>query len=79
MFSGVIGRTGAWPARSLAREGATLAVTHGAVVRAAMVTALGAPLPPPSGIDVAPLSLARLSGREGRWNLVAFGPLPALS
>jgi broad specificity phosphatase PhoE len=78
-FSAVIGRTGAWLARSLAREGSTLAVTHGAVVRAAIVTALGAPPSAAFRIDVAPLSLARLSGREGRWNLVALGPLRALS
>ena len=78
-FAALIERTGAWLAQSLARESATLAVTHASVVRAAIVNALGAG---PSGfwrIDVAPLSLARLSGREGRWNLVALGPLADLS
>ena len=75
MFAELIGRTGAWLAQSLAREGATLAVTHAAIVRAAIVVALGAGPDAFWRIDVAPLSLARFSGREGRWNLVALRPL----
>ena len=78
-FAELIGRTGAWLGQALAREGATLAVTHASVIRAAIVTALGAGAPAFFRIDVAPLSLARLSGRDGRWNLVALGPLAALS
>jgi broad specificity phosphatase PhoE len=77
-FAAVIERTGAWLAQSLAREGATLAVTHASVVRAAIVNALGAGSSAFWRVDVAPLSLARLSGCEGRWNLVALGPLGAL-
>jgi broad specificity phosphatase PhoE len=75
----LIERIGAWLAQSLAREGATLAVTHASVVRAAMVNALGAGSSAFARIDVAPLSLARLSGHAGRWNVVALGPLGALS
>ena len=78
-FAAVIERTGAWLAQSLAREGATLAVTHASVVRAAIVNALGAGSSAFWRVDVAPLSLARLSGRDGRWNVVALGPLEALS
>lgn len=78
-LAALIERTQAWLAQSLAREGATLAVTHASVVRAAIVTALGADASAFWRIDVAPLSLARLSGREGRWNLVALGPLGDLS
>jgi broad specificity phosphatase PhoE len=77
-FADLIERIGAWLTQSLAREGATLAVTHAPVVRAAIVNALGAS---PCGfwrVDVAPLSLARLSGHAGRWNLVALGPLGGL-
>ena len=77
-FASLIGRTAAWLAQALTRNGATLAVTHASVVRAAMAGALGAPSVF-FRIDVAPLSLVRLSGREGRWNLVAFGPLAALA
>jgi broad specificity phosphatase PhoE len=62
----------------MAREGATLAITHAAIVRAAIVHALGADSSAFARIDVAPLSLARLSGHAGRWNLVALGPAGAL-
>jgi broad specificity phosphatase PhoE len=78
-LAALIERVCAWLALSLARDGATLAVTHAAVVRAAIVSALGASSSAFWRIDVAPLSLARLSGREGRWNLVALGPLDAQS
>jgi broad specificity phosphatase PhoE len=78
-LAALIERTGAWLAQSLARESATLAVTHASVVRAAIVSALGAGSSAFYRIDVAPLSLARLSGREGRWNFVALGALGALS
>jgi broad specificity phosphatase PhoE len=75
----LIERVGAWLAQSLTREGATLAVTHAPVVRAAIVNALGAGPSAFWRVDVAPLSLARLSGHGQRWNLVALGPLGALS
>jgi broad specificity phosphatase PhoE len=71
----LIERVGAWLAQSLARESATLAVTHASVVRAAIVHVLGASSSAFARIDVAPLSLARLTGHAGRWNLVALGPL----
>jgi hypothetical protein len=42
------------------------------------VNAIGAGSPAFARIDVAPLSLARLSGHAGRWNLVALEPLRGL-
>jgi broad specificity phosphatase PhoE len=78
-FAALIQRIQVWLGQSLARESATLAVTHASVVRAAIVNALGASSSAFFRIDVAPLSLARFSGREGRWNLQALGPLGALS
>lgn len=66
-------RTRAWLSACLPRDGAVLAITHAAVVRAAVVCALGAPASAFWRIDVAPLSLARMSGRAGRWNLQALG------
>jgi broad specificity phosphatase PhoE len=75
----LIERIGVWLAQSLGRESATLAVTHASVVRAAIVNALGAGSSAFYRIDVAPLSLVRLSGHAGRWNVVALGPLGALS
>jgi broad specificity phosphatase PhoE len=78
-FAALIERVGAWLTQSLAHESATLAVTHAMVVRAAIVNALGAGSSAFARIDVAPLSLARLSGHGQRWNLVALGPLGGLS
>jgi broad specificity phosphatase PhoE len=71
----LIERVGAWLAQSLAQDGATLAVTHASVIRAAIVNALGASPSSFARIDVPPLSLARLSGHGRRWNLTALGPL----
>ena len=62
-LTALIERVGAWLGESLSRDGATLAVAHGSVVRAAIVNALGAGSSVFWRIDVAPLSLARLSGR----------------
>jgi broad specificity phosphatase PhoE len=73
--SDVIERAGAWLARSLTQDGAALAVTHSSFVRAAIVSALGVDASAFWRIEAAPLTLARLSGRERRWNLVALSPL----
>ena len=75
----LIKRAGVWLVESSARDGATLAVTHASVVRAAIVSALGAGPSAFWRIDVAPATLARLSGREGRWNLVSLRALGARS
>jgi broad specificity phosphatase PhoE len=71
----LIERASAWLDRSLVRGGATLAVTHASVVRAAIVTALGAPPSTFWRIDVPPLWRARLTGADGRWNLAALEAL----
>jgi broad specificity phosphatase PhoE len=76
-LAALIDRIGVWLAQSLARDGVTLAVTHAAVVRAAIVNVLGAGSRSFWRIDIAPLSLARLSGREGRWNLVSLAGIGA--
>jgi broad specificity phosphatase PhoE len=78
-LTALIERVGAWLTQALARESATLAITHASVVRAAIVHALGAGSSAFARIDVAPLTLARLSGHAGRWNLVALGPLGGLT
>lgn len=77
-LAALVERTSAWLSACLARKGAVLAITHAAVVRAAVVAALAAPASAFWRIDVAPFSLARLSGHAGRWNLVALGPWDAL-
>lgn len=82
----LVERIGAWleahrespsPAASpaSAREGRLLAVVEPAVVRAALVHALGLPAPAFWRLDVAPLTATELSGRAGRWNLRCGYPL----
>ena len=72
-LNALIARVGVFLAEASMAKGATLAVTHASVVRAAIVCALGAGASAFWRIDVAPLSVAELSGREGRWNVVALG------
>ena len=55
-------------ARSTARA---VAITHGGVVKAAVVHALGAPLDAFWRIDVAPLSITELHAHDGRWTVDA--------
>ncbi len=50
-------------------EGRMLAITHGGVVKAALVHALGAPLEAFWRIDVAPLALTELHAHDGRWTV----------
>ena len=49
--------------------GTLLAVTHTAVIRAAIAVAIGAPFASFWRIDVAPLGRATLHGEDGRWRL----------
>ncbi|MBA6440287.1 histidine phosphatase family protein [Streptomyces sp. GMR22] len=58
-----------------ARAARLLAVVEPAVVRAALVHALGLPAPTFWRLDVAPLTATELSGRAGRWNLRCGHPL----
>jgi broad specificity phosphatase PhoE len=51
----------------------SIVVTHASIVRAAIVHALDAPAKSFWRIDIAPLSVTRLSGKDGRWNLVSAG------
>ncbi|MFJ2648534.1 histidine phosphatase family protein [Streptomyces sp. NPDC087420] len=71
-------RVGEWldalpdaPAEDPDRRGRVLAVAEPDVIRAATAHALGAPPEAFWRIDVRPLSAVELSGRCGRWNLLA--------
>ncbi|WP_351222400.1 histidine phosphatase family protein [Streptomyces sp. NPDC002133] len=68
------GRVGDWLDALPEHAGRVLAVTEPAVVRAAVVHALGAPAGAFWRVDVPPLSLVTLTGRSGRWNLRLSGP-----
>ena len=65
----LLARVGAWLDEQSERGGRTIAITHGGVVRAAVVHALGAPAPAVWRIDVAPLALTELHARDGRWTV----------
>ncbi len=62
-------RVGGWLDQQTHHHGRLTAVTHAAVIRAALVHALGAPPEAFWRLDVAPLARATLTGAGGRWNL----------
>lgn len=59
------------------QPGRTVAVTHSAVIRIAIVHALEAGLRSFWRVDIAPLSVTTLVGGGGRWNLASLGKAPA--
>ncbi len=62
-------RVGGWLDGQAARDGRALAVTHGGVVKAAVVHALAAPLEAFWRIDVTPLGVTELHAHDGRWTV----------
>ena len=62
-------RVGGWLDGEAAVDGWAVAFTHGGVVKAAVVHALGAPLEAFWRIDVAPLTITELHAHEGRWTV----------
>jgi broad specificity phosphatase PhoE len=62
-------RVARWLAREAADDGTTVAITHGGVVKAAVVHALGAPLDAFWRVDVAPLTISELHAHDGRWTV----------
>ncbi len=64
-----VARIAAWLGREASGDGATVAITHGGVVKAAVVHALGAPLEAFWRVDVAPLALTELHAHDGRWTV----------
>lgn len=65
------GRVAAWLDEEAATDGTTAAITHGGVVKAAVVRALAAPLAAFWRIDVSPLSITELHAHDGRWTVAA--------
>ena len=68
----LIARVSAWLGAQNSTPGVIVAVTHASVIRAAIVCALEAEPRSFWHVDVAPLSLTRLSGNHGRWTLVSL-------
>lgn len=69
----LIARVGGWLDAQRATPGRVAAVTHPAVIRAAIVHAIEAAPASFWRIDVAPLALATLNGSHGRWTLGSVG------
>lgn len=71
----LLARVGAWLDADHAGDDAAhvVAVTHAAVVRAALVVTLGAPASAFWRIDIAPLTVTVLRGRPGRWTVRGTG------
>jgi broad specificity phosphatase PhoE len=66
-------RVADWLLGEQAHHRRSIVVTHSAIIRAAMVHAIGAPPQSFWRIDIAPLSITRLSGDNDRWNLTSSG------
>jgi broad specificity phosphatase PhoE len=62
-------RVGGWLERQAGGDGCAVAITHGGVVKAALVRALAAPLEAFWRIDVAPLAITELHAHDGRWTV----------
>ena len=62
-------RVGRWLERQAKQDGRAVAITHGGVVKAALVRALGAPIQAFWRIDAAPLAITELHAHDGRWTL----------
>lgn len=62
-------RVGLWLDGQAPLDGSAVAITHGGVVKAALVHALGAPLAAFWRIDVSPLSVTELHAHDGRWTV----------
>jgi broad specificity phosphatase PhoE len=68
----LIARVSGWLDAQKSMPGVIVAVTHASVIRAAIVCALEAEPRSFWRVDIAPLSLTRLSGDRGRWSLVSM-------
>ena len=62
-------------AQRLTTKGTTVAITHVAPIRAALLSALGAPTSAFWHIDVSPLEALVLGSNGRRWSLRGLGPL----
>lgn len=71
--SDVAARVASWLDDHRGRAGRTLVLTHQAVVRAAVLHVLGAPVGVVRSLDVEPLTLAEFTSDGRRWALRRFG------
>ena len=69
-------RVCAWLDGQARRDGTCVAITHGGVVKAAVLHALGAPIESFWRVDCAPLSRTELHAHDGRWTLTSVNVPP---
>ena len=62
-------RVGKWLRGQAALDGTAVAITHGGVVKACVVTALAAPPAAFWQVDVTPLAITELHAHDGRWTV----------
>jgi broad specificity phosphatase PhoE len=67
----VMRRVADWLAAEQTQHRRSIIVTHATIIRSAIVHAIAAAPQSFCRIDIAPLSITRLSGSNGRWNFVA--------
>jgi broad specificity phosphatase PhoE len=63
------GRVAGWLEGQATLDGGAVAITHGGVVKAAVIHALRAPLESFWRVDAAPLAITELHARDGRWTV----------
>jgi broad specificity phosphatase PhoE len=66
---GFAARVARWLDEQAGCDGAAVAITHGGVVKAAVVHALGAPAAAFWRVDVTPLAVTELHAHDGRWTV----------
>jgi broad specificity phosphatase PhoE len=66
-------RVANWLADEKARDQRSIVITHSTIIRAMIVLVMDAPPQSFWRVDIGPLSVTRLSGLRGRWNLSAAG------
>jgi broad specificity phosphatase PhoE len=71
----LLARVADWLSGEQRQHDRAIAVTHSAIIRAAIVHAIAAAPQAFWRIDIAPLSFTRLSSVDGRWNLASAGCL----
>ncbi len=71
-FDALVARVGIWLEGRRATEGVVVAVTHAAVLRAAAISILGAPVDAIWRIEAPPLARLTLGSDSRRWTLRAL-------
>jgi broad specificity phosphatase PhoE len=68
-LTALLARVRRWLDAQARRDGTAIAITHGGVVKAAVVLALEAPASAFWRIDVSPLAITELHAHDGRWTV----------